>query len=123
MRFVTGADRIVLWVTLAYAREYMLQHYAYAPVPKRITRELSRYDRKTLPDFLPLSMTFYDLSVSHNLFSKAEMRQFSPARTEGLNIRLTLIERNPPSHFLTLQILIVEKLRLDYESQNHKFAF
>ena len=43
MRFATGADRIVLWVTLAYAREYMIQHYAYAPVAKSITRELSTY--------------------------------------------------------------------------------
>ena len=43
MRFDTGADRIVLWVTLAYAREYVIQHYAYAPMPKRIARELSRY--------------------------------------------------------------------------------
>ena len=43
MPFVTGADRIVLWVTLAYAREYMIQHNAYAPVTKGITRELSRY--------------------------------------------------------------------------------
>ena len=39
--FVTGADRIVLWVTLAY--EYMIQHYAYAPVTKRDPRVLSRY--------------------------------------------------------------------------------
>ena len=46
MRFVTGADRIVLWVTLAYAREYVIQHYAYAPVSKRIARELSRYSDK-----------------------------------------------------------------------------
>ena len=37
------ADRILLWVTLAYAREYMIQHYAYAPVSKRDPRELSRY--------------------------------------------------------------------------------
>ena len=43
MRFGTGADRIVLWVTLAYAREYVIQHYAYASVSKRIARELSRY--------------------------------------------------------------------------------
>ena len=41
MRFDTGADRIVLWVRLAYAREYVIQHYAYAPVSKRIARELS----------------------------------------------------------------------------------
>ena len=41
--FVTRADRIVLWVTLAYAREFMIQHYAYAPVTKRDPRELSRY--------------------------------------------------------------------------------
>ena len=47
MRFVTGADRIVLWVTLAYAREYMIQHYAYAPVTKRDPRELSRYVAKS----------------------------------------------------------------------------
>ena len=43
MLFVTRADRIVLWVTLAYAREYRIQHYAYAPVTKSIARELSRY--------------------------------------------------------------------------------
>ena len=43
MPFVTGADRIVLWVTLAYAREYVIQHYAYAPVTKRDPMELSRY--------------------------------------------------------------------------------
>ena len=30
----TRADRIVLWVTLAYAREYMIQHYAYARCQK-----------------------------------------------------------------------------------------
>ena len=46
MRFVTGADRTVLWVTLAYAREYVIQHYAYAPVSKRDPRELSRYSKK-----------------------------------------------------------------------------
>ena len=33
----------MLRVTLAYAREYMIQHYAYAPVSKRDPRELSRY--------------------------------------------------------------------------------
>ena len=31
-----------------------------------------------------LSTTFYDFSVSRNLFSKAEMRQFGKAGTEGL---------------------------------------
>ena len=31
--------------------------------------------RKRRPDFFQLSTTFYDLSVSLNLFSKAEMRQ------------------------------------------------
>ena len=41
--FDTRTDRIVLWVTLAYAREYMIQHFAYAPVSKRDQRELSRY--------------------------------------------------------------------------------
>ena len=45
MHFVTGADRIVLWVTLAYAHEYMIQHYAYAPLTKGDLRELSRYTR------------------------------------------------------------------------------
>ena len=42
--FDTRADRIVLWVTLAYAREHMIQHYADAPVSKRDPRELSRYE-------------------------------------------------------------------------------
>ena len=40
---------------------------------------------KPRPDFLTLSTTFYDLSVSRNLFSKAEMRQFGTSGTEGLN--------------------------------------
>ena len=43
LNIAPGADRIVLWVTLAYAREYVIQHYAYAPVTKRDLRELSRY--------------------------------------------------------------------------------
>ena len=33
------------------------------------------YDEKTVPDVFTLSMTFNDLSVSWNLFSKTEMRQ------------------------------------------------
>ena len=36
------------------------------------------------PDVLTLSRTFYDLSLSRNLFSKAETRQFGAAGTEGL---------------------------------------
>ena len=36
------------------------------------------------PDLLTLSTTFYDLSLSHNLFSKAEVRQFGASGTEGL---------------------------------------
>ena len=39
---------------------------------------------KPPPDVVTLSTTFYDLSVSHNLFSKAEMGQFGAARTDGL---------------------------------------
>ena len=68
MRFVTGADRIVLWVTLAYAREYVIQHYAYAPVTKRIARELSRYVSKH-----PLrKINSYSPSRFVLLFQKAE---------------------------------------------------
>ena len=48
MLFITRADRIVLWVTLAYAREYRIQDNAYAPVTKSIARELSRYLLATL---------------------------------------------------------------------------
>ena len=40
---------------------------------------------KPRPDLLTLSTTFYDLSVSRNLFSKAEIRQFGESVTEGLN--------------------------------------
>ena len=35
-------------------------------------------------DYLTLCMTFFDLSVSHNLFSKAELRQFGVVGAEGL---------------------------------------
>ena len=41
---------------------------------------------KWMPDLLTLSTTFYDASVSRNLFSKAEMRQFGASGTEGLKI-------------------------------------
>ena len=40
---------------------------------------------KWRPDVLTLSTTFYDLTVSRNLFSKTEMRQFRTAETKGLN--------------------------------------
>ena len=39
---------------------------------------------KPQPDLLTLSTTFYELSVSRNLFSKAEIRQFGESGTEGL---------------------------------------
>ena len=45
----------------------------------------SMYDRKPRPDLLTVSTTFYDLSVSRNRFSKAEMRQFGASGTEGLS--------------------------------------
>ena len=41
-------------------------------------------DRKTTPDVLTLSASFYDLPVSRNLFSKAELRQFGSSGTVGL---------------------------------------
>ena len=37
-----------------------------------------------LPDLLTSSMTFYDVAVSDNLFSKTEMRQFGASRTDRL---------------------------------------
>ena len=40
--------------------------------------------QKPRPDLLTLSTTFYDLSVSCNIFSKAEMRQFGASGTQGL---------------------------------------
>ena len=40
--------------------------------------------RKPRHDLLPLSRTFYDLSASCNLFSKAKIGQFSTGGTEGL---------------------------------------
>ena len=36
----------------------------------------SQSQEKTTPDLLTPSTTFYDVSVSCNIFSKAEMRQF-----------------------------------------------
>ena len=41
------------------------------------------YDKKPWPDVLTLSTTFYDVSVSWNLFSKAEMRRFGASGTKG----------------------------------------
>ena len=39
---------------------------------------------KPTPDVLTLSTTFYDVSVSRNLFAKAEMRLFGASGTDGL---------------------------------------
>ena len=39
---------------------------------------------KPRPELLTLSTKFYDLSVSHNLFSKAKIRQFGEWGSEGL---------------------------------------
>ena len=39
---------------------------------------------KPTPDVLTLSTTFYDASVSRNLFAKAELRQFCASGTDGL---------------------------------------
>ena len=41
---------------------------------------------KPRPVLLTQPTEFYDLSVSRNLFSKAEMRQFGASGTEGLRI-------------------------------------
>ena len=38
------------------------------------------------PDVLTLSAIFYDLSLSRDLLSKAEIREFGAAGTEGLKI-------------------------------------
>ena len=46
---------------------------------------------KPTPDVLTLPTTFYDLSVSRNLFAKAEMPQFGTSGTEGLNNILNLL--------------------------------
>ena len=40
---------------------------------------------KKAPDVLTFYKTLYDLSVSRNLSSKAEVRQFGAAGTEGLS--------------------------------------
>ena len=44
---------------------------------------------KPRPELLTLTTTFYDATVSRNLFSKAEMRQFGASGTEGLNTNFT----------------------------------
>ena len=46
--------------------------------------------QKPRPDLLTLSTTFYDLSVSQNLYSKAEIRQFRESGTEGLKRKYDL---------------------------------
>ena len=53
---------------------------------------------KRRPDVLTLFKTFYDLSVSRNIFSKAEMRLFGVSGSEELityycNLTRTLAER------------------------------
>ena len=47
-------------------------------------------------DILTLSTTFYDLSVSCNLFPKPEMRQFSAARAVGLNFDVAIYDHSGP---------------------------
>ena len=46
--------------------------------------QLQRMIEKARPDLLTLSTTEYDLSLSHNLFSKAAMRQFSASGLKRL---------------------------------------
>ena len=46
---------------------------------------------KWTPDVLTQSTIFYDLSVSHYLFSKAEMWKFGAAGTEGLKLIFLVI--------------------------------
>ena len=47
----------------------------------------SKYDKKPQLDLLTLSMAFYNLSVSCNLFSQAEMRQFGANAYETVGNR------------------------------------
>ena len=55
--------------------------------------QLSFMIEKRWPDVLTIFTTFYDLSVSRNLFSKAEVRQVRAAGTEELRfIRVKLNE-------------------------------
>ena len=42
-------------------------------------------------DILTLSPTFYDLSVSRDFFSKAEVRKLSAPGTEGLKVEMMTI--------------------------------
>ena len=44
---------------------------------------------KPRPDLLPLSKTFYDLSVSCNLFSKPEIRQIGDSGNRGVKAHKT----------------------------------
>ena len=46
--------------------------------------QINFFIEKRQPDFLAQSTTFYELSVSRNLFLKVEMRQFGAAGTGGL---------------------------------------
>ena len=41
------------------------------------------------PDLLTLPITFYDVSVSYNRFSKTELLKFGASGTDGLNMKLS----------------------------------
>ena len=58
-------------------------------------------------DFLTLSTTFCDLSVSNNLFSKAEKRQFGAVGTKGLRAGIRSCWKNWPERRLMLKSLWV----------------
>ena len=45
----------------------------------------SIYDKKPGPDLLTILRSFNNLSISHNLFSKAEKRQFGASGSAELN--------------------------------------
>ena len=67
----------------------------------------SIYDRKTRPDLLTLSTTFYDLSVPRNLFSNVKIRQLGASGTEGSTYQNNLknIER---AGFRTLGVSCID---------------
>ena len=61
-------------------------HKLFLIMRVRVIRQIFQLQfmiEKPRPDLLTLSKTLYDLSVSRNLFSKAEMRQFGASGSDG----------------------------------------
>ena len=75
------------------------------------------YDKKPLSDFLRLSTTFYDLSVSRNPSTKTKYANFAPSRTEWSIKFLQIVKKMLWKYELALVLSRDEYLSIFHRQQ------